>query len=260
MTASSSPPYLSSVPNFRDMGGLRTSNGRSLRHGLVYRSQDFSTISDADLQHLQDLNAQLLCDIRSDSERQQHPNRWPIDGTSTFNLNISADLRANHQAITRLLSGTPGKAQAEQAMLATYRIFPQAFELRLAQMFERILGGGQLPLIFHCAAGKDRTGFIAAVLLCALGVPKNIIYADYLLSGERWKGEHSEAAIRRYLAPLCDQAPSTEVIRILSQVDSRYLDAAFEVIEQNYGGMEAYLIVIGLDQLAREQLCTLLLN
>jgi protein-tyrosine phosphatase len=259
MTVHRSRPYLTSAPNFRDMGGLPASGGRTLSYGLLYRSEDFSNLSEDDVVLLDGLGLQLVCDLRSDSERGQHPNRWQADRAGTVNLNIAADLRASHQAITRLLSGTPGKEQAEQAMLFTYRMFPEAFALRTTQLFDRILGGGQLPLVFHCAAGKDRTGFIAAIFLSALGVEREAIYADYLLSRERWAGERSEVAIRRYLQPLCETEPAPEVIQTLCQVSPVYLDAAFEVIEQNYGGVDNYLELIGLDVLTRERLQALLL-
>lgn len=259
MTALHSRPYLASTPNFRDMGGLPASGGKTLRYGQLYRSEDFSNLSDTDVLLLQGLGVKLLCDVRSDSERRQHPNRWPAESANALNLNISADLRASHEAITHLLRGNPGVAQAEEAMRMTYRMFPKAFALRLAQLFDRILEAGHLPLVFHCAAGKDRTGFIAAILLTALGVERDAIYADYLLSRERWKGERSEAAIRHYLLPLCDQEPAAEVIQTLCQVRAEYLNAAFDEIEQRYRSTDDYLELIGLDARAKERLQALLL-
>ena len=107
--------------------------------------------------------------------------------------------------------------------------------------------------------GKDRTGFIAAILLSALGVAREVIYADYLLSLERWQGERSEAAIRRYLLPLCGQEPTQDVIHTLCQVKAIYLEAAFEEIEQKYGGIDGYLHLIGLDASAQDRLQALLL-
>lgn len=254
MNAPHSHPYLASAPNFRDMGGLPASGGKMLRYGQLYRSEDFSNLSETDAALLQGLGVQLLCDLRSKSERHQYPNRWPADSANTLNLNISTDLRASHQAITRLLSGSPGVAQAEEAMLVTYRMFPEAFAVRLPQLFEHILHGGHLPLVFHCAAGKDRTGFIAAILLTALGVDREAIYADYLLSRERWKGERSESAIRRYLQPLCGQAPAAEVVQTLCQVRSNYLDAALDEIAQRYGSTSDYLELIGLNAQAKDRL------
>jgi len=241
------------------MGGLPAGGGKTLRYGQLYRSEDFSNLSEADAVLLQALGIQLLCDVRSDSERRQHPNRWPANNLNTLNLNISADLRASHEAITRLLRGNPGVAEAEEAMQVTYRLFPGAFALCLAQLFDRILQAEHLPLVFHCAAGKDRTGFIAAILLTALGVERDAIYTDYLLSRERWKGQRSEAAIRQYLQPLCDQEPAAEVVRTLCQVTPDYLQAAFDEIDQRYGSADDYLELIGLNTQAKDRLQALLL-
>jgi len=254
MSAPHSHLYLTSAPNFRDMGGLPASGGKTLRYGQLYRSEDFSNLSETDAALLQGLGVKLLCDLRSNSERHQYPNRWPADSSNTLNLNISTDLRASHQAITRLLSGSPSVVQAEEAMLVTYRMFPEAFAVCLAQLFERILHGGDLPLVFHCAAGKDRTGFIAAMLLTALGVDREAIYTDYLLSRERWKGERRESAIRRYLQPLCDQEPAAKVVQTLCQVRSDYLDAALDEIVQRYGSINDYLELIGLNAQAKDRL------
>jgi protein-tyrosine phosphatase len=246
---------LISVPNFRDLGGYPAECDRTLRHGLLYRSEDFSKLSASDMPRLKSLDIRLLCDLRSDRERLQTPNKWPVDSPcDSLNLNISVDLRASHAAIISLLSGEPTEEHARQTMLMTYRMFPSAFALRLAQLFERILTDRQLPLVFHCAAGKDRTGFIAAILLSALGVPRTTIYSDYLLTAERWKGEQSEAAIRRYLMLLCKAEPPLEVIRTLCGVSTTYLDAAFAVLEKDYGGVDSYLELIGLSTNARQRL------
>lgn len=251
---------LSSVPNFRDLGGYRGECGRTVRHGLIYRSEDFANLSASDMERLKSLDIRLVCDVRSDSERLQTPNRWPVSAPfDSLNLNISADLQASHEAITQLLAGSPTEEHARQAMLLTYRMFPSAFAHRLPQLFERMLTNGRLPMVFHCVAGKDRTGFIAAILLSALGVPKATIYSDYLLTAERWKGAHREAAIRRYLNPLNQGEPPLEVIRTLCGVSPDYLDAAFLIIEKNHGGVDGYLKSVGLHSNARQSLKELLL-
>lgn len=255
-----SSPLLSSTPNFRDLGGYRAECGRSVRHGLIYRSQDFSNLSSEDMERLRDLGIVLVCDVRSDSERLQTPSQWPVEGElERLNLNISADLRASHEAITQLLSGAPNEEHARQAMLLTYRMFPDAFATKLAQLFDCILASEQLPLAFHCAAGKDRTGFIAAILLNALGVPRATILADYLLTAKRWKGPQSEAAIRRYLTPLCEKEPPTEVIRTLCGVSPDYLAAAFEIVDREYGGVADYLKLLGIHAETQHRLKDLLL-
>ncbi|MCY1277731.1 Tyrosine-protein phosphatase [compost metagenome] len=254
------PPLLTSAANFRDLGGYQAQCGRKVRHGLLYRSEALCELSDTDLETLRSLDIRLLCDVRSDGERLQAPNRWPVDApVATLNLNISADLRASHATICKLLAGTPDAWHAEQAMLATYRMFPQAFVQSLPMLFEHMLGG-KLPLLFHCAAGKDRTGFIAALILSALGVPRETIYFDYMLTTERWHGVRSEASTRRYLTPICDGEPSDEVIRTLCGVHPAYLDAAFEVIDELFGSRHRYLAASGLPEAAQERLKDLLLE
>ncbi|MCY1517790.1 Tyrosine-protein phosphatase [compost metagenome] len=251
-------PLLASTPNFRDLGGYVASCGRSVRRGMLYRSEDFSNLTPEDAEQLQRLGIRVLCDLRSDRERQLNPNKW--QAADALSLNISVDLRAGHAIITHLLSGTPNREHAEQAMLETYRLFPAAFANQVPQLFQRILDHQRLPMVFHCAAGKDRTGFVAALLLSALGVPRDEINADYLLTAERWNGPRSEIAIRAYLAPLCDGEPSIEVIRTLCGVSPRYLNAAFEAIDRHYGGMDDYLESAGVDSHARKQLANLLLG
>ncbi|AOE86809.1 tyrosine-protein phosphatase [Pseudomonas sp. TCU-HL1] len=255
---SSFKPLLASAPNFRDLGGYKASCGRTVRRGLLYRSEDFSNLTPEDAEQLQRLGISVLCDLRSDRERRLNPNKWQAAGA--LNLNISVDLRAGHAVITQLLSDTPSREHAEQAMLETYRLFPAAFADHVPDLFERILGQKQLPMVFHCAAGKDRTGFIAAVLLSALGVPRDTIITDYLLTAERWTGARSEAAIRAYLAPLCEGEPSIEVIRTLCGVSPRYLNAAFDVIDQHYDGIDGYLGSARLNCQTRQRLGELLLG
>lgn len=255
---SSLKPLLASAPNFRDLGGYTASCGRSVRRGLIYRSEDFSNLTPEDAEQLQRLGIRVVCDLRSDRERHITPNKWRA--ATALNLNISVDLRAGHATITRLLSGTPSQEHAELAMLETYRLFPSAFAEHMPHLFQHILDHKHLPMVFHCAAGKDRTGFIAAMLLSALGVPRDTIYVDYLQTAERWNGARSETAIRAYVAPLCDGEPSLEVVRTLCGVSPRYLNAAFEVIDQQYGGIDHYLESARMDSHARRQLGELLLN
>ncbi|MFN9525607.1 MAG: tyrosine-protein phosphatase [Pseudomonadaceae bacterium] len=243
---SPTPSLLAGAANFRDLGGYRTRGGRTIRYGLLYRSEALPELNDEDLAKLRSLGIRLLCDMRSNSERQQTPNRWAVGmDVETLSLDIAADLRAGYPAITELLSGYPTQWHAEQAMLATYRLFPQTFASSLPRLFESILQD-QLPLVFHCAAGKDRTGFIAALLLSVLEVPGDTILHDYMLSAERWRGSHTEAAIRRHLAPFCSDEVDIQVIRTLAGVNPIYLDAAFEVIESRYGTVEDYLNAAGI--------------
>ncbi|WP_275629422.1 tyrosine-protein phosphatase [Pseudomonas sp. 273] len=251
---------LESVPNFRDLGGYRTRCGRCVRPGLLYRSEDLSNLSPEDLDRFRELNIKMLCDVRSASEQQRTPNRLPRDHRiDIVSLDILADLRAGNSVIHELLSSSPTAESAERAMLATYRLFPGAFAKQLPLLLDYLLNQN-LPLLFHCAAGKDRTGFIAALLLHILDVPWESIYLDYLASADRWQGPRSEATIRGYLAGLSSTEPDQSVVRILCGVKPAYLDAAFDALIEQYGSIENYLALAGVQQTELLHLRDLLLE
>ncbi|WP_158244429.1 MULTISPECIES: tyrosine-protein phosphatase [unclassified Pseudomonas] len=235
-------PLLAGAPNFRDLGGYRTRNGRRLRYNLVFRSEGLAELTRDDLEVVRKLGIRLICDLRSEREREQVPTRWPENSpVNTLHLDIAADLRAEYAVMSELLLASPSTEGANQAMLTTYRQFPTAFAGRLPQFFEQILAGSNLPLVFHCAAGKDRTGFVAALLLTALEVPLDDIIEDYLLTARRWNGQRGEAAIRQALFAIFGEEPPTAVIQPLMMVKEEYLAAAFDVIEQQYKTVDAYL-------------------
>jgi len=253
---------LTGAPNFRDMGGYRARDGRAIRHNLIFRSEGLAELTLNDLEVVRRLGIRLVCDLRSERERQQVTSRWPEDSpVSTLHLNITADLRAGHGAMTRILLDSPSAEGATQAMLATYRHFPIAFSERLPQIFEQLLVGSSLPLVFHCAAGKDRTGFVAALLLSALDIPREAIVEDYLLTAQRWNGPRSEAALKQAFFATFGAEPPAQVIQPLMAVKEEYLAAAFGVIEEQYQTIDAYLEhVAGLGAEQRRLLQNLILE
>lgn len=254
------PPLLTGAPNFRDMGGYATADGRRVRRGMLYRSEGLGSLSAADLSLLDQLGIRLVCDIRSESERQQLPNCWPASTIETVHLNVSVDLRAGYDAIAQAIREAPSKEGASAAMMLSYRHFPAAFSGHLNYLFQRILSGTATPLVFHCAAGKDRTGFVAAILLSALDVEPHDILKDYLLTAHYWHGPRTEAALRSALTHVLDSPAPPEVITALSMASPRYLQAAFNTIDEEYGGVHAYLDTAGLDKQARKELQARLLE
>lgn len=253
---------LAGAPNFRDMGGYRARDGRRLRYNLVFRSEGLAELTGDDLEVVRKLGIHLICDLRSEHEREQVPTRWPDNSpVKTLHLDIAADLRAEYAVMSKLLLASPSSEGANEAMLTTYRQFPTAFAGRLSQFFEQILAGTHLPLIFHCAAGKDRTGFMAALLLIALEVPLDAVIGDYLLTARYWNGQRGEAAIRQALFAIFGEEPPTAVIQPLMMVKEEYLLAAFDVIEQQYKTVDSYLEqVAGLGAKQRLALQNLLLE
>lgn len=259
----SAAPLLTGAPNFRDLGGYVSADGRRIRPRLIYRSESLTELTDQDLATVASLGIRLICDLRSDHERRQFPSRWPKSPpASRLHLDISTDLRAGHEAMTRALLDDPSAQGATQAMLLSYRQFPTAFAPHLALLFDRLLASDGLPFMFHCAAGKDRTGFVAALLLSALDVSWEQVLEDYLLTARHWHGPRSEAALRRVLHALFgDSPPPADILRPLMAVEGHYLATAFEAITSQYTSIEAYLErTAGLDAKRRAALQDALLE
>jgi protein-tyrosine phosphatase len=163
------------------MGGLPSLDGRYVRRGVLYRSEALLTPHPEDAARLQSLAIKLICDLRGHQERAAAPNeRWHGNSIEIVEMDIIADTRNAFDAWEDL-QGSSGAASAREMMLSTYRAFPAAAAGHLRTLFNR-LAEGSVPLLIHCTAGKDRTGFVAALLLLALGVPLAAVYTDYLAS------------------------------------------------------------------------------
>jgi len=257
-------PKLAGAPNFRDLGGRIGQDGRTVRFGRILRSQGLQALTDDDLAALQALDIRLVCDLRSHRERHLHPSRWPAASTATrLEFDIRADIRAHNRELVDILRSAPGAQGARDMMLASYQSFPLTFAEPLAMIFAALLrdaGPPLLPLLVHCAAGKDRTGFIIAMLASALGVPRELIIEDYLqvrqvaLTTERMRATASA------MAALLGYVPDDEAVAVISNVHEDYLQAAFASIEAHFGGIDRYLGRCGLDQTRRQRLVEAMLD
>ncbi|MGK8500282.1 tyrosine-protein phosphatase [Nocardia asiatica] len=196
------------VQNARDIGGYRTGDGRIVRTGLVYRAGQLNNATAADLAALTDRRVRSVHDLRTMYERALGPDRLPAGAVAHWDDVIG---QAPPEVIATTLTGGDG----------LYRAFitaPGANEAFAAVLRDII--GADGAVLFHCTAGKDRTGWTAAVLLTLLGVDRATVTEDYLLSN-------------RYRNANADDP--------LNGVQQSWLDAAFDQVEQTYGGFAAYV-------------------
>ena len=224
--------HLSTAANFRDAGGYRTADGHWVRSGLIYRSNGLEHLTDGELEEIEHLGIKLVCDLRTAEEAARGPDRLPA-GVAAESADVLADdADLIHAMFTG--SGPPGgAAESKQALLL--RIYRDFVRLPSAQrayerLFERLADRTSLPTVFHCTAGKDRTGWAQAVLLTILGVPRSTIVADYKLTNEYLRGD-ALSSVRRSMAA---SAP-------ISSADPAALDAAFDEVTRDYGSFENYL-------------------
>lgn len=222
--------------NFRDLGGYRTADGRTVKWGLLYRSGSMHFLTQADYAYLGKLGIRAVCDFRDTRERTAEPALWP-GGTAPHIF--ADDYRLDTGAIGKFGPGqTPTAALARATMTALYPRLLEQFNGQYRRMFGQLLAG-HAPLAFNCTAGKDRTGVAAALVLTALGVPQQTIIEDYLLSNRYFdptKVVHSDDQASQAWKQL-----PPEVLRAYMAADPSYIKAVLQVIDAHPGGAKGYL-------------------
>lgn len=234
---------IASVPNLRDLGGYKTKNGATVAKGLVYRSNQLSGISRDDMKKLSKLDLKVSLDLRTWAERSSRPDELP-SGTKFVWLDVLADSPQAGPAQLEQLMQDPKKANAElgggkvEALFQTsYREFVSLPSAKTEfHNFFLVLGDkSQLPALFHCTTGKDRTGWAAAALLTLLGVPKDRVYEDYLRSND-----YIIPAYQKVIDGFVKTGGDASIPEAILGVKKEYLDAAFDEMEKKYGSIEKY--------------------
>jgi protein-tyrosine phosphatase len=232
---------LDGAPNFRDLGELPTLDGRRIRRGRLFRSGSLSALTTPDLDIVARLGIRLICDLRSRGERKAAPNRWFVDlGVQEMHVDISADLRAGDAGLLEILKRAPNAMGARRMMLQTYRNLPAAFAGSLRGVFARLVDSDSLPVVFHCTAGKDRTGFLVALVLHALRVAREPIYHDYLDSRAACGASLRESTART-MAVHFGGTLDASVIDVIAGVEVCHLDEAFSAMAASHGSVDRYL-------------------
>jgi protein-tyrosine phosphatase len=233
---------IASVPNLRDLGGWAAPGGR-VRAGLIYRSAEFTDLQGDDAAAFGQLGIRSVYDLRTTDERTQSPNQVPA-GTEYIIVDVLRDASGASPALMPKILGDPAFAADFLGGGKAVSIFEGAYRQIVSigsaltgyqQFFTDIAEPEHRPALFHCQTGKDRTGWAAASLLLLLGVSKDDVYADYMLTNDQ---------LLPALKPMIDQfvaaGGEAALLTPVLGVQASYLDAAIDEMETRFGSVEGY--------------------
>ncbi len=233
INTSSVSPILEGQHNFRDLGGLPAGNGFQTRSGMIYRSGDLNALTDNDITVLENIGLTMVIDFRSERERIRRPNRDipSVREIRTIAINDSArDIAMECIALN-------DSAGLEKVLINDYRRIIRENQEEYRQFLNELAFSPHLPVVFHCVAGKDRTGLAAVFLLTALEVQFDAIFDNYIASVI-----YNEALTTKLINKINEKGHNGEIIRPLLEVKKEYLDAALTEIRENHGDLRTFVI------------------
>lgn len=243
------------LDNFRDYGDYATAAGRRIAPGRLFRAGHQARASDADLDRLDALGLAAVVDLRRPSERRDQPSRRPAGFAGTV---IESDHDDGGEAphITFLKTADLTPDSGRRFMTDTYRRLPfEPAHLDLFARYFRALGEADGPLLIHCAAGKDRTGLLAALTHALLGVHRDDMIEDYLLTNTAVDLERRAPGIARQLQTRTGRLASHDAVVAFLGVEAAWLDAALAEIAALHGSTDAYLEqALGVDARLRDRI------
>lgn len=248
------------INNFRDYGNYVTAAGRKVKSGQLFRSANLSQATDADLETFAGLGIAYVVDLRRPGERPREPSRFPAGFTGQVIENDTGDqVEAPHMEVLRA-SGLNEEA-VRTYMLNYYTHAP--FEDRHIDLFSRYfqaVASGKGAVLIHCAAGKDRTGMLAALTHHVLGVHRDDVMEDYLLTNVAARIEERVPTATEMVKGYFGGEPTPQAVKAFLGVEASYLERAFEMIEDRYSSLDDYLVkALGVDDAMRDKVADQLL-
>jgi len=216
---------LEGASNFRDLGGYPTADGRVVRWRRIFRSNHLGHLTPADIDVVRGLGVRSAFDFRGRDERAAAV--CGVADITVHSLPIEPTVVAALRA--RLAAGSLSADDALEIMRESYRNYVRLNTHSFRALFAHLLDD-HAPLVIHCTAGKDRTGFACALVLHALGVPEEFIAEDYLLTNRFYRRDPSAGT----------DLPD-DVRQAIGSVEASFLTAGFDAIRTDYGDLESYL-------------------
>lgn len=228
------------VVNFRDIGGLPTTEGKIVRWGKIFRSDNLSTLKEKEFKKFSNLQIATVYDLRTASEIATKQDNLPdhVKYVPFAIINDNGDLLAKMKG--RVINGEVTEQESREMMFDLYRT-SITDNILLKELILKIIRSDE-PLLYHCSAGKDRTGIVTALLLSILKVDRETIIQEYMLSNFYRNKKVSSMLRKAAIAKVIKPHLQTKVIKNFMSVDRDYIDAVFNIIDVKYGGIDNYII------------------
>jgi protein-tyrosine phosphatase len=240
---------LDSVFNFRDLGGYRTADGRTTRWRVLFRADGLDKLTDDDLDVLRPMALRTVVDLRTRHELDTR-GRFPVESHPvTFHHLSILDRTWSHDEARN--DGLP----PDQFLHRAYHAMLAEGADRFAEAFSILTGPDALPAVFHCAAGKDRTGLLAALVLGALGVERAAIVDDYALTAQTMDRFLASARLDPERSSMIDRTPAA-----FFAADPAAMRRVLDDLDERHGSVRDYVRSIGVTDGTLAQLDALLLT
>jgi protein-tyrosine phosphatase len=246
---------MKTINNFRDCGGYATTDGLRLQTGRLYRSGTLDGAREADLRKLQTFGLKTIIDLRGPQEKKKELPH--INGARRIDLPIELETRTREK-VQPLMTKRGAEGEVVEILKQMYRDLADEAWPQASQLFKILLSADAYPVLIHCRAGKDRTGFMCALVQQAVGVERASVFQDYLKTNDHFV--LVTPRIERMMKIFSLGRLQIENIRASLSAREEYLQAAFDQIDQCHGGMTAYLAKCGVTSHEIETLQGLLLE
>ncbi len=235
------------ILNTRDLGGLPAADGRRIKPGMLFRSGKPSDATEADIEKLKSLGITKIVDFRTEDEVKEAPDP-EVEGIEIIHLDVLPFIaagvtrdRESNGRMQKLFDGTHKPEDGLEMMLLTYKyILTEEHPKRAYRRFlEEVLGNDSGATLWHCTAGKDRAGLGTVLVQECLGVPRDFIRLEYMITNIYLKEDVDRKAGR--IRERGGSETDAEILRHLWLARKPYIDWVYEYVDENYGGFAGYL-------------------
>ncbi|MFP7452842.1 tyrosine-protein phosphatase [Bacillus altitudinis] len=230
----------SKLANFREVGGLQTTDQMVIKQGMIYRSADLSRLTKQDIMTFSTLGIQTICDLRTSSERKSHPAKI-MEHDKIVHIPMQPDsMMPSKWTMFRMLIAEGKSLSFTPIMKEVYQSMLYERKKEIQQLFTLLSDEKNYPLMLHCTSGKDRTGFLSALIQLAAGVPVHTVLSEYMRSNEGVKMLVKRQ--ERFVRMMSLYRVSKEQIQPLLGVQQDYLEDVLNEMMDTYGSAERYLL------------------